>query len=288
MTSQRFTINQGEKVLVIGCKESDFNIWLDRHPIIKERVVIIEEDKLHRMDSIPAGIKGILSCRHINHSDSGRVASLAATQGILFKRFFPRTGELKLFLETSVIIPRKDQITEKIPEPIVAQKPETPETITAISEPRKPKRGEVKDLILKFANFEVKNAKEEIRRLLQFAKESGLNTTLNSVEVQFYSIRKKNAGLGETSTPKKKKERDDSIQTLQKYLESISEFYNNSLVAGVAVKELIEKIQNLETEKNSTDERCEMLKKENDRLKKENEHLKKDFRKKLAAFAKNL
>ena len=98
MVAERFYIGAGEKALVAGCKRSDFEAWLKRHPVMLERIDFLSEDDIGRKDSISGKYKGVLFCRHINHPDNNKIEALAKKAGVKQPAIsrFEKRGEVKL------------------------------------------------------------------------------------------------------------------------------------------------------------------------------------------------
>jgi hypothetical protein len=304
MVAERFYIGAGEKALVAGCKRSDFEAWLKRHPVMLERIDFLSEDDIGRKDSISGKYKGVLFCRHINHPDNNKIEALAKKAGIIFTRFFPRPIELKTFLEMSVPIVKGR--TAELIEISATQVAEIPFAETSVDhmekkegeegwvvELRKPKKGEVQGFVLKNANFSAEHSSKEVSRLFQLATEEGLKTTEMSVEVAFYRVRRLNKVTDPNgSAPKDsiKKSKDKKKSVLYKYLDFLAEFSNNSLVAGQAIRELLAKVESFDSELSDKQEGWNLeriqLTKENAELKKENQRFKADIAR-IAKYIKN-
>ncbi len=306
-TAERFVVGPGEKALVLGCKESDFTAWMRQHPAIKERIDFLSEDDVGRKDSLSSGYKGVLFCRHVNHADNGRIQNLARKAGINFIRFFPRSVDLKAFLQLSVlvssaVVPVTDNghstVAESAPAQQIIETPvvETVKNQATVVEIRKAKRGEVKEFVFDNANFEAKHSKKEVQRLLELATEKGLKTTYMSLEVAFYRIKKINKPtdptvVSETDSPKvsaKKPKAERNV--LYKYLDFLTESQNNSLVAAQAIKELLTRVETFEVELAAKqtmwdNERAQLIK-SNSELKKENVGLKTEIEKLASVFRK--
>lgn len=278
--SNRFTLNEGEKALVFGCRKDDMRAWLDKNPAMKERVVIVEEDDWSRTNSL-RGAKGLLFARHVSHSEKERLSEIAKKHGVFFTRFFVNTGELKSFLEMSVILsPINGTAEEKVK---TGQETASAASIPATDTLHKAKSGELKEFLLVNADFQTNTPMVEFNRLLKLAKEGGLGTTYKSIEVCFYRLRggRLQKTADQSDSAKRPHHKDEPTRILQKYLESITTFQNDSILAGVALKELVEQVTSLE-------EKVRTLKKENAALCRENSELKSSFKKKLAEFAKSL
>ena len=309
MVAERFTINEGEKVLVTGCRKQDFEAWMRDRKVMFERVDFLSEDDLNRLRSVSSKYKGILMVSHISHSNSERLVSLAKKNGINFFRKFDKALELKLFLEMSVPIStlfstttanEKNNYSNAVSKDVTIEegnlsllKVGDKNGEVEIMELRKPKLGEVQSFVKENANFDAPHSKKEVQRLFDLSLHGKFKTTFMSMEVAYYRCRRLSKAINPASvegaskvvTLKKTKiKKEDSV--IQKYLDSIAEFSNNSIMAGVAIKELLEKVAALESQIQLKDSVNSSLVKENDGLKKEIQKLKNDFKKRISDFMK--
>ena len=296
MTAERFTIGPSEKALVLGCRKTDLQAWIDDHPVVKERVIFWSEDEMNRKDSIPVGIKGVLFCRHLNHAEKGRIETLAKKNGIVFTKFFARSIELKSFLEMSVLVIKTVVVGGISPANDAVSTSEG--SSVPVVELRKPKIGEVSEFIMQHADFETKHSTLEINRIFDLATKAGLKTTNGYIEVAFYRLRRLNKitdpnvdqpeAISKEVKNKAKGKKKDNI--LYKYLDSLAEFSNNSLMASSAIRELLAQVETFESELEAkkivwNGERNQLLK-FNEDLKKENKKLKSDFDRLASVFGK--
>lgn len=288
MVAERFTVGPGEKVLVVSGRYKDFESWFEKNPQIRDRVIFCSDDD--SKNAIPENIKGILFGKFVSHTNAERLNALARKKGVHFTKFFPNSGQLKSFLEMSVLID-KEIAGEEVAEVLIEQE----QAIQTKEEPEvartKTRRGMVRDFVLANADFSAR-PKTEANRLFKLAAEQGLHTTPDTLENTFYILRRMEretqpqleqpAEVATDHAPKKKRvgKQEDGAAIIAKYLESVKSFLKDSEIAAVAIAELVEKVQMMEVDRAG-------LLKEIDILKKENAKLRSEFKKKLADFAKN-
>lgn len=244
-----FTLSKGEKALVIGCKPSDLKAFLDRNKLINERIEIISEDDLVRKGSIPNYIKGVLSCRHINHPDYERIKKMTKSNGI-YLRMFSRSVDLKTFLSMSVIcddksVNNKDNPSIKLNEVNY----DSAVNNNGVVVRRKAMPGELSALIITHGDLNAENTKEEFYKLQKlFLERDGIEVTVQSIGSVFCRLKRKITPDKQIKSNKKskrtKKKKDDISSVVKNFLDSISGFNDESIIASVAIYEIIDKWNN--------------------------------------------
>lgn len=297
MTARRFTLNEGEKALLLGCHKREFEAWFEKHPVIKERVLALCEDDMNKMSAIPTDIKGILFCRHINHADSNRIKALAEKNGVFSTKFFPRTAEAKTFLEMSTIVDRPSKVVLVDTKPVSAPA-QTQPVVEQVAPPiqakpteaHKPKKGELRDFILENADFSAR-AMVERSRLMELAKSIGLATTPKSIEISFYNVKRMITPAPAKSEAEKQPETKPAKTLggdLKKYKALVESFGVNMTAFAAAMTGLVEKLSCLEEEISSLRSSNTELKKENKELKKKVGKSGKEFRSKISKLLKSM
>ena len=256
MVSQRFTLKEGEKALLLGCRKQDFEAWFEKHQV-------------------------------------NRIKTLAEKNGVFFTKFFPRTTEVKTFLEMSTVIDRPSKVvlvdtnkpvTSEEMRPVAEQA--APPVQARPTEAHKPKKGELRNFILENADFSAKAAVER-SRLMELAKKIGLVTTTKSIEISFYNVKRMTSPANiEAVEPEAKLK--VSSGDLRKYKALVESFGVNATAFAAAMTCLIEKLSHLEEEVSA-------LKSSNTELQRENKDLKKkvgksgrEFKSKLSELLKSM
>ncbi len=302
MVADRFTVGPGEKVVVVNGREKDFTPWMNQHPHIKECVIFMSDDD--RRDSVPAGVKGVLFGKYVSHSDRSRLESIAHKHGVTFVRCFKNSGELKTFLEISVLV---DSIPAVNISTIKTTLEEVVQTASPVLESRdqlqvsaiegekvaeKQKKGGVKEFVFSNANFQAVSVKEEAKRLFQLATSKNLQTTEASLSQALYVLRKELSSPA-TSKPSSKlksreKKSDGAESVLAGFVPTIKTFMDSCEVTAVAVKEVLEKVASFETERKSWISEKTELEHKIQLLEKQNHKLQGDFKRKVAEFLKDM
>lgn len=317
MVANRFTVGRGEKVLIVSGRKKDFIPWMQRHPNLKDRIVFSDDDD--RRDDISAGVKGIFFGKFLNHADRNRLVSLAQKRG-LFYRFFNTFSQMKMFLETSMILsPNGDmakvepvaieniqEMTESIPLAVSESSDSGSEPGIIDISTSKRQRGAVINFVLANADFSVKSVKDEIARLLELARQQGgITKSVRSMTMCFYTCRKLNAATlpnSDQTTESTHCVEDPSLSNLQLLKDGLDteEVAAEGVVPKQAVTtsgligffdEIVKNFQSLRNallELEGKSNRIDDLKNEIAQLKLDNDQLRSGLKKQLADIVGNL
>ncbi len=174
-------LGPGDKVLVVGVKESNFHNWLKNKPSDWHKRIVFWGStstigkRSEREQGIPAGVKALFFTKFVSHSEFGKIAKLAKNLGIHFTRQVQGVGEIKRLLEEMMFVGAGVQevwVENAAPVVDLEFSEQTSKQKEAVL-PQESLKMSIADFVLANADFSAEPGVKEIKRLFDMAQEQG-------------------------------------------------------------------------------------------------------------------